>query len=92
MRATTVVSLLGPISTRLWRLGQNIRCASPQLQTASQSRICWCGRGSKQRLNRPVFYELVDLADAERGDGRGPFGLWSDGVFFDFGDPEDDKS
>jgi hypothetical protein len=48
--------------------------------------------GLEARLNRPVFYELVDLADAERGDGRGPFGLWSDGVFFDFGDPEDDES
>ena len=47
-------------------------------------------RGLEARLNRPVFYELVDLADAERGAGGGPFGLWSDGVFFDFGDPEDE--
>lgn len=45
--------------------------------------------GLEARLNRPVFYELVDLADAERGDSGGPFGLWSDGVFFDLGDPED---
>jgi uncharacterized protein len=45
--------------------------------------------GLEARLNRPVFYELVDLADAERGDKGGPFGLWSDGVFFDLGDPED---
>jgi hypothetical protein len=45
--------------------------------------------GLEARLNRPVFYELVDLADAERGDRGGPFGLWSDGVFFDLGDPED---
>lgn len=45
--------------------------------------------GLEARLNRPVFYELVDLADAERGEGGGPFGLWSDGVFFDLGDPED---
>jgi hypothetical protein len=45
--------------------------------------------GLEARLNRPVFYELVALADAERGDGGGPFGLWSDGVFFDLGDPED---
>ena len=45
--------------------------------------------GLEARLNRPVFYELVDLADAERGDQGGPFGLWSDGVFFDLGDPED---
>lgn len=46
--------------------------------------------GLEARLNRPVFYELVDLADAERGDGGGPFGLWSEGVFFDLGDPEDE--
>jgi uncharacterized protein len=45
--------------------------------------------GLEARLNRPVFYELVDLADAERGDKGGPFGLWSDGVFFDLGNPED---
>ena len=45
--------------------------------------------GLEARLNRPVFYELVELADAERGDSGGPFGLWSDGVFFDLGDPED---
>ena len=46
--------------------------------------------GLEARLNRPVFYELVELADAERGERRGPFGLWSDGVFFDLGDPEDE--
>jgi hypothetical protein len=46
--------------------------------------------GLEARLNRPVFYELVELADAERGAGGGPFGLWSDGVFFDLGDPEDE--
>ena len=46
--------------------------------------------GLEAKLNRPVFYELVDLAAAERGDSSGgPFGLWSDGVFFDLGDPED---
>lgn len=46
--------------------------------------------GLEARINRPVFYELVDLADAERGERGGPFGLWSDGVFFDLGDPEDE--
>ena len=48
--------------------------------------------GLEARLNRPVFYELVELADAEReaGEAEGDgFGLWSDGVFFDLGDPED---
>ena len=47
--------------------------------------------GLEARLNRPVFYELIELADAERGEGGGPFGLWSDGMFFDLGDPEDDE-
>lgn len=46
--------------------------------------------GLEARLNRPVFYELVELADAERGDSAGPFGLWSGGMFFDLGDPEDE--
>ena len=48
--------------------------------------------GLEAKLNRPVFYELVELADAERGDGGGPFGLWSDGMFFDLGDPEDEDT
>jgi hypothetical protein len=49
--------------------------------------------GLEARLNRSVFYELVDIADGEResgvaeGDG---FGVWSGGVFFDLGDPEDE--
>ena len=47
--------------------------------------------GIEARLNRPVFYELVELADAERGESGGPFGLWSDGMFFELGDPEDDE-
>jgi uncharacterized protein len=45
--------------------------------------------GLEARLNRPVFYELVDIADAERAGGGGPFGVWSGGMFFDLGDPED---
>jgi hypothetical protein len=48
--------------------------------------------GLEARLNRPVFYELVELADAEREAGKAEgdgFGLWSGGVFFDLGDPED---
>ena len=45
--------------------------------------------GLEARINRPVFYELVDIADAERGAAGGPFGIWSGGMFFDLGDPED---
>ncbi len=46
--------------------------------------------GLEARLNRQVFYELVDIADAERGESGGPFGVWSGGMFFDLGDPEDE--
>ena len=46
--------------------------------------------GLEALINRAVFYELIDLADIERGEVGGPFGLWSDGVFFDLGDPEDE--
>ena len=46
--------------------------------------------GLEARLNRPVFYELVEIADAERGKSGGPFGVWSGGMFFDLGDPEDE--
>ncbi len=48
--------------------------------------------GLEALLNRPVFYELVDIADAEREAGKAEgdgFGVWSGGVFFDLGDPED---
>ena len=48
--------------------------------------------GLEARLNRPVFYELVDIADAERESGTAEgegFGVWSGGVFFELGDPED---
>jgi hypothetical protein len=37
------------------------------------------GRGLEARLNRPVFYELADMALAEDGDG--PAGVWSPGVW-----------
>jgi hypothetical protein len=49
--------------------------------------------GLEARLNRPVFYELVDIADAERAAGNAAgdgFGVWSGGMFFDLGDPEDE--
>jgi len=43
--------------------------------------------GLEARLARPVFYELVDLADAQRGPGDSEFGVWSGGMFFGLGDP-----
>src|SRR5262249_26306547 len=47
--------------------------------------------GLEARLARPVFYELVDIADAAppvAGETR--FGVWSDGAFFELGDPGED--
>lgn len=38
--------------------------------------------GLEALINRPVFYELIDLALAEDGE---PLGLWSDGVFSPIG-------
>jgi len=37
-------------------------------------------------INRPVFYQLADLALDERKDQAEPLGLWSGGVFFAFAD------
>lgn len=36
-------------------------------------------------INRPVFYDLVNLAVEEDRDGETKFGVWSSGEFFDFG-------
>ncbi|MGK2285213.1 DUF1285 domain-containing protein [Pedomonas sp. V897] len=44
-------------------------------------------RGLEARINRPVFYELVQLALEECGE-TGTLGLWSDGVFFPLGELE----
>jgi hypothetical protein len=45
--------------------------------------------GLEARLSRPVFYELVDMADAAREAGATDFGVWSGGAFFSLGDPGD---
>ncbi|MFC0385387.1 DUF1285 domain-containing protein [Muricoccus vinaceus] len=48
--------------------------------------------GLEARISRPVFYELVALAQTEVIDGREVTGVWSEGVFFVIDDspPEDD--
>jgi hypothetical protein len=46
--------------------------------------------GLEALLARPVFYELVDYADAAREPGAAEFGVWSGGVFFSLGDPGDE--
>jgi hypothetical protein len=46
--------------------------------------------GLEARLGRPVFYELVDYADAAREAGDPEFGVWSGGIFFSLGDPGDE--
>src|SRR4051812_29298961 len=43
--------------------------------------------GLEARLARPVFYELADLGSEETIDGETRFGVWSDGMFFELGDP-----
>ncbi|MGL6043195.1 MAG: DUF1285 family C-terminal domain-containing protein, partial [Sandaracinobacteroides sp.] len=37
-------------------------------------------------VNRPVFYQLADLALAEQDRAGGALGLWSGGAFFGFAD------
>ena len=39
------------------------------------------------RLARPVFYELVDLGAEETIEGESKFGVWSEDMFFELGDP-----
>ena len=46
--------------------------------------------GLEARLARPAFYELVDLGVAETIAGEPKFGVWSEGVFFELGDPGED--
>ena len=46
--------------------------------------------GLEARIARPVFYELVDYADAAREVGDAEFGVWSGGMFFSLGDPGDE--
>ena len=46
--------------------------------------------GLEARLARPVFYDLVEWGHEEPIDGETRFGLWSDGVFFELGDPGED--
>ncbi len=41
--------------------------------------------GLEARLNRPVFYELVDLGQEERVGDATLFGVWSKGRFFPLG-------
>ncbi|HET9147287.1 MAG TPA: DUF1285 domain-containing protein, partial [Acetobacteraceae bacterium] len=38
------------------------------------------------RISRPVYYELVALAEPGFHQGRRMFGVWSDRVFFPLGD------
>jgi hypothetical protein len=40
------------------------------------------GDGLEARLARPVYYQLVELGEERRLDGRSRFGVWSGGRFF----------
>lgn len=48
--------------------------------------------GLEARIARPVFYELVALAQPETVDGREVLGVWSEGVFFVIDDAPEDTS
>jgi uncharacterized protein len=48
--------------------------------------------GLEARLARPVFYELVELANEEIVAGERRFGVWSGGTFFCLGDPGTDDA
>ncbi len=45
-------------------------------------------RGLMARLTRPVFYELVDMAETRATPSGDELGVWSDGVWFPLGRPE----
>jgi len=47
--------------------------------------------GLEARLARPVFYQLADLGAEETIDGERKFGVWSDGIFFELGNPGEDE-
>ena len=55
-------------------------------ETAEPSPYLYLDHGLEARLNRAVFYDLVDLAVAETVDGAHVFGVWSAGVFHIIGD------
>lgn len=46
--------------------------------------------GLEARLARAVFYEVVELGGEELVAGARQFGVWSDGVFFRLGDPDEE--
>jgi hypothetical protein len=46
--------------------------------------------GLEARLNRTVFYELVELAHEERIGGESVLGVWSKGQFFPLGPVEEE--
>ncbi len=48
--------------------------------------------GLEARLARPVFYELVELAETDTPPGERRLGVWSGGVFFDLGDRGEDEA
>ena len=46
--------------------------------------------GLEARIARSVFYELAELGGEETIDGEKKFGVWSEGLFFELGDPGDE--
>jgi len=54
-------------------------------ETAEPNPYILVRNGLEARLNRPVFYELVELAQEERVGDATLFGVWSKGEFFPLG-------
>ena len=46
--------------------------------------------GLEARVARSVFYELAEMGQEALIDGATRFGVWSDGMFFELGDPGED--
>jgi uncharacterized protein len=59
--------------------------------TAEPSPYVLVRNGLEARLNRPVFYELVELGREERVGDATLFGVWSKGKFFPLGPPAGDS-
>jgi len=46
--------------------------------------------GLEALITRPVFYDLVELAEVREQGGASVMGIWSDGAFFEIGSAEDE--
>ena len=76
-------TLVGTVHTLSLEHALRVRVDS---ETAEPSPYFRLDNGLEARLNRAVFYNLVDLAIAETIDGAHVLGVWSAGAFHVIGD------